>query len=617
MKKFFTAVLSFVIVISMCVPVYASSTEGWNYGEKLNYSPSINSRTYKPSEWSKYLVDKYNIHWYENPKASCLKGDVMLVQLRVIQEALKRQGYSQLSSNVSLSSFKDIGTVYPSAQDEIKVLKSFGIISGDKKGNMNLSNVATRAVVSKILTKINEEVLEMYGVNSEKRFSDVKKNHWASSYISYVYQIGLMDAIKGNKFYPNKTVSIEQMLQILEKEVGSYGITEEDVSKAMNDTFKVTMSPSNTSSNDNNKVTAQYISYSITKGQKTTIQLYVRPSTSKNLEILSYDTSIVNIESIDQYSNTVTVKGVSNGDAYIKVKVIGLSDNYAALIPIHVTSNESNNVPVTGISIYNKLALDKGQSCILTANIYPNNATNKNVTWFSDDKNIVNVDENGRITAMGKGSTVITAVTYNGYKSYCVVTVNSNGDSDVPATSISIYDKLTLDKGQSYTLTANVYPSNATNKNVIWYSDDKNIAKIDEKGTIIAMGKGSTVITAITHNGYKSYCVVTVNSNGDSNVPDYPTDDRKSFMYASGYAESSYYNAFNNEIIKFIVDTDKSISSIILANNNCTLEKSATSSTNGWQFTIKTAKLSAKGECLVSVKLSSGEVLTVNVCIYP
>lgn len=528
MKKLFAALLSVIMLLSMSVPAFAAGPNGWEYGERLNYEPRPNASTYKPSSWTTDLVDKYQVKWYEDPAEACLKGEVMLVQLRVIQEALKRQGYTQLKSNIELG-FKDVGMLVPPAVEEARVLKAFGILSGDTSGNMKMESVVTRAEVAKILTIFNQEILEMYGVNEEVKFRDVKSSHWASGYISYVQQIGLMGEVSDNKFYPESAISIEQMLQILDREVGTYGIERVDIAEAMNDTFKCTMNPGKGSSSTiNNVVTGDYTSYNIVKGEEKTIQLYISPYTSKDIEVESYDSSTARVVSVNQNNDTVRIKGVSTGSVYIKVKVKGASDKYATLIAIYV--NKSSNIPVT---------------------------------------------------------------------------------------SITLRDKLTLNEGETYKLNANVYPSNATDKTVNWYSDDKSIAKIDSNGKVTAVGSGATVITAQTNSGHVAYCVVTVKSNGGSSNPDYPTDDGRSFIHANGYGESTYYNAFNNESINFIVDTDKSVSSVNLSNNNCTLTNQVSSHTDGYQFTVKTATLSQQGECLITVNLSNGETITVNVVIYP
>ena len=53
----------------------------------------------------------------------------------------------------------------------------------------------------------------------------------------------------------------------------------------------------------------------------------------------------------------------------------------------------------------------------------PKNVTDQTVTWKSSNKKVATVDKNGKITAKKKGTCVITAVTSNGKKAKCKITV--------------------------------------------------------------------------------------------------------------------------------------------------------------------------------------------------
>ena len=69
-------------------------------------------------------------------------------------------------------------------------------------------------------------------------------------------------------------------------------------------------------------------------------------------------------------------------------------------------------------------------------------------------------------------------------------------------------------------LGATVYPSNATNQDVIWSSSDTSIATVSSGGRVVAKEKrGSTTITAKTSDGnFKATCIVYVSP---SQYPDY------------------------------------------------------------------------------------------------
>lgn len=84
-------------------------------------------------------------------------------------------------------------------------------------------------------------------------------------------------------------------------------------------------------------------------------------------------------------------------------------------------------VDVTGVSL-NKTTttLTVGDTETLTATVSPNDATDKSVTWSSDDTSVATVDPNGLVTAVGAGTANITVTTTDGSKTAsCAVTVNA------------------------------------------------------------------------------------------------------------------------------------------------------------------------------------------------
>lgn len=78
-------------------------------------------------------------------------------------------------------------------------------------------------------------------------------------------------------------------------------------------------------------------------------------------------------------------------------------------------------VQVTGVSISaenetqnpSNTTLYLGKTLQLVANVTPNNATNKNVVWWSSNTSIVNIDSNGVITSLTPGKVTIKATSIN------------------------------------------------------------------------------------------------------------------------------------------------------------------------------------------------------------
>ncbi|MGS0526928.1 Ig-like domain-containing protein [Zobellia nedashkovskayae] len=60
------------------------------------------------------------------------------------------------------------------------------------------------------------------------------------------------------------------------------------------------------------------------------------------------------------------------------------------------------------------LSMESGSTQLITANVAPSNADNKNLTWSSNDPSIATVDEHGLVTAISSGTAIITVTTEDG-----------------------------------------------------------------------------------------------------------------------------------------------------------------------------------------------------------
>ncbi len=146
-----------------------------------------------------------------------------------------------------------------------------------------------------------------------------------------------------------------------------------------------------------------------------------------------------------------------------------------------------------------------GRTVQLTASVLPENATDKKVNWTSSDSSIAEVDSDGLVTGVSKGSAVITATTANGKQASCTVTVS------VPVETVTLdKSEAELKTGETLSLTATVLPADAGNKSVTWSSDAENVASV-ENGLVTAKEAGTAVITVVTSDGYKeASCTITV-----------------------------------------------------------------------------------------------------------
>lgn len=118
-------------------------------------------------------------------------------------------------------------------------------------------------------------------------------------------------------------------------------------------------------------------------------------------------------------------------------------------------------VAVTGVKLdQTTLTLNAGKSAQLTATVSPSNATNKSVTWSSNNSNVS--VSGGKVTAKTAGSAIVTVTTADGgYTAQCNVTVNAS--TEVDHTELA---SLSLD-GNCY-FDTEILPDEKTNTKARW-----------------------------------------------------------------------------------------------------------------------------------------------------
>ena len=135
-----------------------------------------------------------------------------------------------------------------------------------------------------------------------------------------------------------------------------------------------------------------------------------------------------------------------------------------------------------------------GVKVTLRATITPNNATNKKLIWSSNNNEVASVDSAGIVTTIKNGNATITVTTIDGGFS----DTRSFDIKNVPVTGIELAEaELVLAPGAKKILTAIVLSAAATNKNVLWSSDNESVATIHPtSGELEVRSVGEAIITA-------------------------------------------------------------------------------------------------------------------------
>jgi uncharacterized protein YjdB len=168
------------------------------------------------------------------------------------------------------------------------------------------------------------------------------------------------------------------------------------------------------------------------------------------------------------------------------------------------------NIPVTGITLSPaSLTVSIGSSTQLEATIAPANASNKNITWTSNNTAVA-VSATGMVTASSIGTAIITATTADGGKT-ATTTITTTDQIFVSSITVSP-TTATIAMGNQQQLTATISPSNASNKNITWTSSNTNVATVNSLGLVTSVAPGTCNITVTTQDGNKNaIAVITVN----------------------------------------------------------------------------------------------------------
>lgn len=229
--------------------------------------------------------------------------------------------------------------------------------------------------------------------------------------------------------------------------------------------------------------------------------------------ILPYQFTTVNASAVANCTKLTDItfnRNVSSVDASAlsykdKTTIHGVKGTYAeSFASDNGFKFEALNAPATGITLSKeKIEIAKDKSIRLTASLTPVD-TSDELTWTSSNEEVATV-EDGVVKAVGLGEAEIVAMAGSVTKS-CPVKVYqgvNNITLDVTSHTMTIGDFLQL--------TATIYPKDAEYKDVIWSSDNEDVAVVDQKGLVQAKAYGKVKITATSKDGgLEAVCNVTV-----------------------------------------------------------------------------------------------------------
>ena len=179
----------------------------------------------------------------------------------------------------------------------------------------------------------------------------------------------------------------------------------------------------------------------------------------------------------------------ANTAAATKTGTATFSGSGVSNVGVSLSQAGVSSIPVTGVSL-NKtsLSMKPGDTETLSATVSPSNASNKSISWSSNNTSVATVS-NGKVTAVGEGSARITVTTADGgFTASCNVTVT-------PTTYSISLDKSYMNwtSSQTHGQTVTVTTTNVSSWN----------AEITEGSSYFSVSRSGNVLT-VTPNSQNS-----------------------------------------------------------------------------------------------------------------
>ena len=229
-----------------------------------------------------------------------------------------------------------------------------------------------------------------------------------------------------------------------------------------------------TKSDDDLKVIVLFVRRSIQP------QVEVSPKTVKNKRV----TLSVDNEKVVRVSGS-SLTGLKKGETVLTIASV---ENPKVKLKYRIVVTQ----PITRITLTaSGKSVAKGETIKLTPDFLPKDASRKQVTWSSSNKDIATVNKNGVVTGKKRGTVRITAAAADGSNIRASISVQVTQKAE----KITLDKKeLTIDVGRSAVLKPTVLPKDTNNKRVVWSSSNKRVATVNAQGRITGVALGDCEI---------------------------------------------------------------------------------------------------------------------------
>ncbi|MEO9473999.1 MAG: Ig-like domain-containing protein [Cyclobacteriaceae bacterium] len=153
---------------------------------------------------------------------------------------------------------------------------------------------------------------------------------------------------------------------------------------------------------------------------------------------------------------------------------------------------------VSSVSVSGDTEMTDNDVQTMQVTVMPENATNKEVAWSSENSEILTVNPTtGEVTATGVGTTSIIATSTDGSE------ISDSFEITVApllVSNVTLSGDLNMIAEDNQTLEVSLFPTNATDQSVTWSSSNPDIATVSSTGVVTAIVPGNVIITATSND---------------------------------------------------------------------------------------------------------------------
>lgn len=426
-------------------------------------------------------------------KVTVIEKTVKLTSIKIIADKTVVYVGSTLELNVITypTDATDKSITWSSSNDSVATVSNNGVVTGIKSGSVTITATSSNGKESTIKIAVLDAKDEISSIRINTNGTSLK----IGDSITLVATISPSYSKDQSVTWSSSDSSVATVTNdgvVTAKKLGTAIITATSSNgKQSKCTIKVVERSVEITSLKLTKSTAE-----VRAGEKVELNTIITPNNATNQKITwtSSDPSVATVS----YGTVTTLKAGT-------VTITATSNNgKTATCTITVLERL---VPVTKVSLSTTfISLYIGQTEKISATVTPSDASNKTITWRSENTNIATISSDGTIKAISVGTVEISATSSNGKVAIMKVRVESG------VTKITLNKtNLNMNIGTTEKLVATITPNNAPDKSITWLSSDESVATVSN-GIVSAKKAGTVTITAKSVDGKVATCTVVVNN---------------------------------------------------------------------------------------------------------